>query len=181
MSKRKTAKIMPVLDAETLVLDAPVIETPIETPIEETKETEAPIEETEHDEDIGDEVVEEDIRRPKSVVPAGYKRKYAYRAVSNGYTTRAAKRANGDWLARELEAECVQDGKTFDMERFLAIYKLNTGEDALARWSNRNNGWQGRLRMSGAIVLRGVVRKTGVLITPDTTIEAPASFTAQGA
>jgi hypothetical protein len=178
MSKRKTAKIMPVLDAELAVLDAPVIETPIETPIEETKETEAPIEETEVE--INDEQVEEDIRRPKSVVPAGYKRKYAYRAVSNGYTTRAAKRANGDWLARELEAECVQDGKTFDMERFLTIYNLNTGEDALVRWSNRNNGWQGRLRMSGAIVLRGIVRKTGVLITPDTTIEAPASFTAKG-
>jgi hypothetical protein len=128
--------------------------------------------------EINDEVVEQDIRRAKSVVPSRYKAKYAIAAVNRGETTRAAKRCNGDWLAQELAAECVPDGKTFDFNRFVAILEANGIEPS--RWPNRSNGWQGRLRMSGAIVLRGIVRKTGILVTPDTTIEAPESFTAQG-
>jgi hypothetical protein len=150
----------------------------------EVEVLEAPIEATETEVAIDDEVVEQDIRRARSVVPSGYKRAYATRAVLRGATTRAAKRANGDWLARELEAECVSDGKTFDFDRFVAILEAN-GIDP-ARWPNRNNGWQGRLRMSGAIVLRTIVRASGVLRTPDGEtnlhdLPEAASFLAKGA
>jgi hypothetical protein len=140
----------------------------------EVQATEAIIEEA--GVEIDDPVVEQDIRRAKSVVPSRYKAKYAIAAVQRGQTTRAAKRCNGDWLAQELVAECVPDGKTFDFDRFVAILEAN-GIDP-ARWPNRSNGWQGRLRMSGAIVLRGIVKATGVLVTPDTTIEVPESFRA---
>ena len=118
----------------------------------------------------GDESTAETVVRAKSVVPKAYKAAYAVKALARGDNSKAAKRANGDWLARELQAECVQDGKTFDLQRFLAICDAN-GVDALARWPNRNAGWEGRLRMSGAIVLRGIVGKTGVLRTPDGEID----------
>jgi hypothetical protein len=106
--------------------------------------------------------------RGKSVVPLGYKKTYAERAVRSGLTSKAAKRQNGDWLAQELLAECVPDGKTFDLARFCAICEANGVGDPMVRWPNRNNGWEGRLRMSGAIVLRGLVAKSGVFRTPDT-------------
>lgn len=111
--------------------------------------------------------------RGKSVVPLGYKKKYAIRAVTEGRTTKAAKRANGDWLAKEMEAECIEGG-VFRLDRFLTILELN-GIDH-SRWPNRNVGWEGRLRMSGAIVLRGIVKQTGVLRTPDTEVQVPENF-----
>lgn len=105
--------------------------------------------------------------RPKTVVPVGYKNKYRAQAAALGRTSKASKRSNSDWLAQELEAECISKQGVFSLDRFLAIFAANTGEDALVRWPNRNNGWEGRLRMSGAIVLRGVVGKSGVFRTPD--------------
>jgi hypothetical protein len=108
---------------------------------------------------------EETDTRPRSVVPAGYKKHYQRKAQAEGRTSKAAKRCNGDWLAQELEGECVRGGK-FDFYRFVAILEAN-GVDGLARWPNRNNGWEGRFRMSGAIVLRGIVGKSAVFRTPD--------------
>lgn len=130
-------------------------------------------------EDIeAEQLDEEPIKVQRTVVPTKYKQAYAARAIAQGRTTKAAKRANGDWLAQELEAECMT-GKTFDFDRFIAILEANGVRHD--RWPNRNNGWQGRIRMSGAIVLRGVVRKAGVLVTPEGTyIDAPEAFTAQG-
>ena len=115
---------------------------------------------------FGGEETQVDIR-PKTVVPVGYKSAYRARAAALGRTSKAAKRSNSDWLAQELEAECIGKGGAFDLQRFLAIFHANTGEDALVRWPNRNNGWEGRLRMSGAIVLRGVVGKRGTFRTPE--------------
>jgi hypothetical protein len=155
MSKHNQKKIEEVIEAETPVCIGEVIELLQEQ---------------------GDTETVEDIVRPRSVVPAGYKAAYAARAMARGETSKAAKRQNGDWLAKELLAECVPDGKTFDMMRFLDILEANGVSDPLNRWPNRNKGWEGRLRMSGAIVLRGLVKKAGVLVTPDTTIEVPESF-----
>ena len=121
---------------------------------------------------------EDEKLRGKSVVPLGYKTAYARRAAEQGRLTKAAKRANGDWLARELEAECIEMGK-FNMFRFLEICKANGIANPMERWPNRNNGWEGRLRMSAAIVLRGIVRKAGFLVTPEgAKIEASAEFLA---
>jgi hypothetical protein len=104
---------------------------------------------------------------PKTVVPVGYKTAYRARAAAMGLTSKAHKRSNCDWLAQELAEECVGKGGIFALPRFLAIFFANTGTDALARWPSRTNGWEGRLRMSGAIVLRGVVGKSGVFRTPE--------------
>jgi hypothetical protein len=105
--------------------------------------------------------------RARSVVKAGYKNAYEAAAKARGATTKAAKRANGDWLAQELEAECVSmDGK-FALARFVAILEANGIADPLGRWPNRNTGWEGRIRMSGSCVLRGILRKTGVFRTAE--------------
>ena len=102
---------------------------------------------------------------PKTVVPVAYKAKYRARAAALGLHGKAHKRSNCDWLAQELANECVANG-AFDLSRFLAICEAN-GVDALSRWPSRSNGWEGRLRMSGAIVLRGIVGKSGVFRTPE--------------
>lgn len=112
---------------------------------------------------------------PHSVVRPGYKRAYARKALTEGRTSKADKRCNGDWLARELIAECEEDG-IFSLPRFCAICEANGVGDPMARWPNRNNGWEGRLRMSAGIVLRAIVRKRHVLVTPDTTVQVPEAF-----
>jgi hypothetical protein len=124
---------------------------------------------------------EDEKVRGRSVVPLGYKQTYAARAVRNGHATKAAKRSNSDWLALELEAECVPNGKgPFDLQRFAAILEANGGGNALERWPNRNSGWEGRLRMSGGVILRSIVRKNGFLVTVEgAKIEAPADFLAR--
>ena len=106
--------------------------------------------------------------RPKTVVPVAYKAQYRAKAIAMGRTSKAAKRSNNDWLAQELEGECIGKGGVFDLSRFVAILEAN-GVDA-NRWPSRTNGWEGRLRMTGAIVLRGVVGKSGVFRTPEATI-----------
>jgi hypothetical protein len=116
---------------------------------------------------FGEDTQPEVDTRPKTVVPIAYKAQYRAKAAAMGRNTKAAKRSNSDWLAQELEAECIGKGGVFDLPRFLAIFSANTGEDATVRWPNRNNGWEGRLRMSGAIVLRGVVGKRGTFRTPE--------------
>jgi hypothetical protein len=122
--------------------------------------------------------------RGRSVVPLGYKKKYATRAVTAGQTSKAAKRQCSDWLALELLAECVPDGKTFALNRFLDILEANGVKDPLDRWPSRTNGWEGRIRMSGGVLLRGIVAKSGEFRTPEATVrlaEIPeaASFLAK--
>jgi hypothetical protein len=109
-----------------------------------------------------------------SVVDPAYKAQYAQRAAEQGRTSHAAKRSNNDWLAQKLEAECIIDGSILDLPRFCAILVANGVADPLLRWPNRNAGWQGRLRMSGGLALRSIVRKTGVL-----TIPVPANLLAE--
>lgn len=100
---------------------------------------------------------------PRTVVKTAYKHRYQDLAKSRGYTDKASRRGNGDWLQRELQAECNgKDGK-FDLERFEAILAAN-GVDS-SRWNRTTRGWEGRVRMSGSLVLRGVVGKSGVLRT----------------
>lgn len=114
---------------------------------------------------------------PKTVVPVAYKAKYRAEAARLGLHGKAHKRSNCDWLAQELANECVRKG-VFDLRRFLDICEAN-GVDAMARWPNRNNGWEGRLRMSGAIVLRGIVGKSGVFRTPESEVRL-AELASQG-
>lgn len=103
---------------------------------------------------------------PKTVVKVLYKHRYQDQAKARGLTDKASRRGNGDWLQRELQAEC-NNAKTgeFDLVRFEAILDAN-GIDH-SRWNRTTLGWKGRIRMSGSIALRGVVGKTGKLQTPE--------------
>jgi hypothetical protein len=102
---------------------------------------------------------------PKTVVKTAYKHRYQDRAKARGLTDKASRRGNGDWLQRELQAECNDAKGNFDLGRFERILDAN-GVD-YSRWNRTSNGWQGRVRMSGSLVLRGVVGKSGVFRTPD--------------
>jgi hypothetical protein len=106
---------------------------------------------------------------PKTVVKVAYKHRYQDRAKARGLTDKASKRGNGDWLQRELQAETVgKDGK-LDLERFIAIMDAN-GVD-YSRWKREGHGWEGRFRMSGSLVLRGIVGKTATFRTPEHTVD----------
>jgi hypothetical protein len=101
---------------------------------------------------------------PKTVVKTRYKHVYQDRAKAAGRTDKASKRGNGDWLQRELQAETMS-GDRFDVERFIEIMDAN-GVD-YSRWNRTTRGWEGRFRMSGSIVLRGRVGKSGILHMPN--------------
>jgi hypothetical protein len=106
---------------------------------------------------------------PKTVVKVAYKHRYQDRAKARGLTDKASKRGNGDWLQRELQAETVgKDGK-LDLQRFIAIMDAN-GVD-YSRWKREGHGWEGRFRMSGSLVLRGIVGKTATFRTPEHTVD----------
>lgn len=102
--------------------------------------------------------------RAKTVVGTGYKNAYRARAKAQGRKDKASARGCGDWLQRELQAETIVKGE-FDFDRFVAILDAN-GVD-YSRWNTTSHGWKGRFRMSGSIVLRGVVGKSGLFRTPD--------------
>lgn len=102
---------------------------------------------------------------PKTVVRVAYKHRYQDRAKAEGRTDKASRRGNGDWLQRELQAETVgKDGK-LDFDRFVAILDANGVN--YSRWKREGHGWEGRFRMSGSLVLRGIVGKTGLLRSPE--------------
>jgi hypothetical protein len=101
---------------------------------------------------------------PKTVVKVVYKHRYQDQAKARGATDKASRRGNGDWLQRELQAECNDKKGNFNLDHFEAILAAN-GVDS-SRWNRTTRGWEGRVRMSGSLVLRGVVGKSGVLRTP---------------
>jgi hypothetical protein len=106
---------------------------------------------------------------PKTVVKVVYKHRYQDRAKAAGRTDKASRRGNGDWLQRELQAETVgKDGK-LDLQRFIAILDAN-GVD-YSRWKREGHGWEGRFRMSGSLVLRGIVGKTAAFRTPEHAVD----------
>ena len=119
-----------------------------------------------------------DIGKANSVVRVAYKKKYAERAVSAGIHRKAAQRSAWDWLAQSIAGECLRDGDKIDIERFLALLDAK-GVDH-SRWTNRNKGWEGRLRMTGRLALQRVVAEAGAMATADgETLEAPAEWIAK--
>jgi hypothetical protein len=121
---------------------------------------------------FGNEYTEADLApkapAPKTVVKTVYKHRYQDQARARGATDKVSKRGNGDWLQRELQAETVgKDGK-LDLEAFKAILDCN-GAD-YGRWKQEGHGWEGRFRMSGSLVLRGIVGKSGLFRTPTHTV-----------
>jgi len=144
---------------------APAIETPVlEAPVVETVE-------------IHPEVVEDNAKK-NSVVKPKYKHRYAERAVEAGLKRKAAQRSSWDWLAQTVAGECLDKKDRLDVARFLALLDAN-GVDH-SKWTNRNKGWEGRLRMTGRLALQRVVAEAGTLQTVDgETLEAPAEWVAK--
>lgn len=118
---------------------------------------------------FGNEYTEADLAptppAPRTVVKTVYKHRYQDKAKARGLTDKASRRGNGDWLQRELQEETVgKDGK-LNLPRLEAILDAN-GVD-YSRWNRTTRGWEGRIRMSGSMVLRGIVGKSGIFRTPD--------------
>lgn len=116
---------------------------------------------------------------PKSVVAVGYKSEYRARALAAGRTSKASRRCNGDWLALELEARCLDDNEKLIVHEFEAI--LDENGVVHSHWNRTTNGWQGRLRMSGSMSLRAKLKKDGFLMMGGERIEAPKAATSEAA
>ena len=125
-----------------------------------------------------DAEVAADNAKKGSVVGVGYKTRYAKRASEAGVARKAAQRSAWDWLAQTIAGECLGEKDRISIERFLALLDAN-GVDH-SRWTNRNKGWEGRLRMTGRLALQRVVAEAGVLQTADgEELEAPAEWVAK--
>ena len=132
----------------------------------------------EHEQVTIDPEVAEDNAKRNSVVAIGYKTRYAERAVAAGTKRKAAQRSCWDWLAQTIAGECLVGKDRIDIDKFLALLDAN-GVDH-SRWTNRNKGWEGRLRMTGRLALQRVVAEAGTLQTVDgETLEAPAEWIAK--
>jgi len=122
--------------------------------------------------------VEGEAAKPNSVVLPKFKVKYLENARALGIPGKAAKRSNWDWLSQEIAGFCLNDKHKIDIGQFLRLLDAN-GVD-YSKWTNRNKGWEGRLRMTGRVALQKVVANRGVLTFPDgNTIETPADFVAR--
>ena len=125
-----------------------------------------------------DAAVAEDNAKANSVVGVAYKHRYAQRAAGAGLKRKAAQRSAWDWLAQTIAGECLDDKDRISIDRFLALLDAN-GVDH-SRWTNRNKGWEGRLRMTGRLALQRVVAEAMVLKTADgETLDAPTEWVAK--
>lgn len=121
--------------------------------------------------------VEEDNKKPNSVVAVKFKEKYLANARERGIPGKAAKRSNWDWLAENLAKLCLDEKHKISIGRFTDVLELN-GVDH-SKWTNRNKGWEGRFRMTGRVALQKVVANNGVLKTGGEDLVPPAEFIAR--
>lgn len=155
MSKKSNKHEAPATDVA--VIETPVVDTPAV--------------------DVHPEVAEDNAKK-NSVVKVLYKHRYAERAVEAGLKRKAAQRSSWDWLAQTIAAQALDKGDKLNVDRFLALLEAN-GVDH-SRWTNRNKGWEGRLRMTGRLALQRVVAEAGTIKLPDgDECEAPAEWVAK--
>jgi len=110
-----------------------------------------------------------------TVVHEKYKQKYTANAIAAGVSGKAAKRSNWDWLSQQIASYCLDEKHKIDIERFTELLDVN-GVDH-SKWTNRNQGWEGRFRMTGRVVLQKVVANMGHLHLPDgEDVAAPDEF-----
>lgn len=118
----------------------------------------------------------------RSVVASTYKARYKERAEHargrKGIAKKVIARSCGDWLALEIATNCVV-GTKLDVAKFEQL--LDANGVAHAHWNRETKGWQGRLRMTGRLVLQRVVAEAdGELRLPDGSVsKAPRSWVAQ--
>ncbi len=123
-------------------------------------------------EDAGEDEAE---RVVNTVVHEKYKQKYTANAIAAGVSGKAAKRSNWDWLSQQIASYCLDEKHKIDIERFTELLDVN-GVDH-SKWTNRNQGWEGRFRMTGRVVLQKVVANMGHLHLPDgEDVAAPDEF-----
>lgn len=116
--------------------------------------------------EVGEDVTDQgEADKPNSVVAEKFKLKYIENAKAAGWKGKAAKRSNWDWLAQTIAANCLGEKEKIDIGQFCALLEAN-GVDH-AKWPNRNKGWEGRLRMTGRVVLQRIVADSGVLKLAD--------------
>ncbi len=99
---------------------------------------------------VEDALQEDDDRPSGSVVKSSYRDQYK----ENGGGC-------GDWLHQTLNELTKNPQGDFDEAAFVAILECNGIND----WAKYKN--PGLLRMSGGVRLRAIVKKTGILKTPD--------------
>jgi hypothetical protein len=117
------------------------------------------------------------IQLGNSAVKPKYKIKYKMRAIAAGDKGKAMKRSNGDWLSRRMKELCLDKKEKLIVSNLVAVCEANGLDGIEERWPNKNNGWEGRLRMTACLVLRKIVADNGFLMLPDgTQLEAPADF-----
>lgn len=101
-----------------------------------------------------------------SVVKGHYKRLYK----DQGHPDNC-----GDWLATTIRELTRTSKDVLVFEAFTAIAELNGIED-WRKYLNGNDGQYGRIVMNCSNRMRTIVRKTGVLKTPNGDLTAPESF-----
>jgi len=110
-----------------------------------------------------------ETKKPERKSVVGYKYKARYRAAGNY-------RGCGDWLHQELELRTVDGFGKLDLPAFEAICEENGV--SLEKYNRTSNGWQGRLRMTGRILLRSKILKSGSLLVEGEKLEAPREWIA---
>lgn len=122
---------------------------------------------SEEQQKLDDAEIEMQIALPKSVVAKKFKIRYKQLARERGDKSKAAKRSKWDWLAQQMAELTLTDKAKLKLDAFEALMAAN-GIDC-SRWPNRNNGWEGRLRMTAGLVLRKEMaeRADGVLMLAD--------------
>ena len=130
---------------------------------------------TEHE----DKTTETEDQRPNSVVRHTYKARYAEKPA-RGLSKKAGKRTCGDWLAVQIGQLCLTESDQLDVAKFDALLDAN-GIERHHKWNRTTKGWQGRLRMSGRMVLARVVAEAnGELVVPgEANRQAPRAWVAK--
>lgn len=113
---------------------------------------------------IEEEAEEED--RAGSVVKPAYKRLYK----EQGHPDNC-----GDWLATVIREMTRNGDDLFLEDNFIAIVEMN-GITDWAKYLTDKTGTTGRMVMNSANRLRTIIRKSGVLHTPNGDMIPPAEF-----
>lgn len=105
--------------------------------------------------------------------------KSAYRKVYSEVSSN--KQTCGDWLAEQLVSDTTDGEGRMDIDALIFILEAN-GVDMNAKWAqarhNQSQGWKGRFRMSGRIVLEKLVALNGVYHGPEGAIKPDAEWLA---
>lgn len=123
-----------------------------------------------------------EIAQPKSVVGKGYKTKYAERGASltkkpKDIAPKVLQRGCNDWMHHELARLCNDAKGKLNVPQFEALLEAN-GIENHKKWNRETKGWEGRLRMSGSMLLRRIVAEAdGTMLTPEgAELKAPRNW-----